>query len=73
MVELLQAGGSHPWYEGWLVVYLEHVVAVLEIAAFGHVIIGSLRLVGFNVFRNTYKPLLSESVVEFFNRLYFYT
>jgi hypothetical protein len=72
MVELLQAGGSHPWYQGWLVVYLEHVIAVLEIAVFGHWIIGSLRLVGFNVFRNTYKPLLSESVVDFFNRFDFY-
>lgn len=72
MVELLQAGGSHPWYEGWLVVYLEHVYAVLELAAFGHWIIGSLRLLGFNVFRNTYKPLLSESIVDFFNRFYYY-
>jgi hypothetical protein len=38
----------------------------------GHMIIGTLRLFGFNVFRNTYKPLLSESILEFWNRYYYY-
>jgi D-alanyl-lipoteichoic acid acyltransferase DltB (MBOAT superfamily) len=36
------------------------------------VIVGVLRLLGFNVFRNTYKPLLAESVVDFWNRYYYY-
>lgn len=72
MVELLQARGSHTWYQGWLVIYLELIQYTTTLAVFGHVVIGSLRLVGFNVFRNTYKPLLSESVVDFFNRYYFY-
>jgi hypothetical protein len=45
---------------------------VLLIAIFGHLIIGCLRLFGFNVFRNTYKPLLAESLVEYWNRFYYY-
>jgi hypothetical protein len=45
---------------------------VLFIAIFGHLIIGCLRLFGFNVFRNTYKPLLAESLVEYWNRFYYY-
>jgi hypothetical protein len=72
LTELLQAGGGHAWYQGWLVIYLELIHATLTLAAFGHVVVGSLRLVGFNVFRNTYKPLLSESLVDFWNRYYFY-
>ena len=44
----------------------------LEIAAQGHVVVGVLRLLGFHVPRNTDKPLLSRSVVEFWNRYYFY-
>jgi D-alanyl-lipoteichoic acid acyltransferase DltB (MBOAT superfamily) len=36
------------------------------------VIVGYLRLCGFNVFRNTYKPLLAETIVEFWNRYYYY-
>jgi len=56
----------------WLSLFLALVVQVLGIAISGHAIIGVLRLLGFNVFRNTYKPLLAESIVEFWNRFYYY-
>lgn len=56
----------------WLALYLELVWAVLSVAVTGHLIIGWLRLFGFYVFRNTYKPLLSESIIEFWNRYYYY-
>ena len=56
----------------WSVLYLELFHDVLRLAAKGHLIIGVLRLFGFNVFRNTYKPLLAETVVEFWNRFYYY-
>ena len=56
----------------WVSVYLELIRITLVLAIAGHVIIGCLRLVGFNVFRNTYKPLLAESVVDFWGRYYFY-
>jgi hypothetical protein len=72
LVELLQAGVGPTWYQGWAVLYLELIRATLALAALGHVIIGSLRLLGFNVFRNTYKPLLAESILEFWNRYYYY-
>jgi D-alanyl-lipoteichoic acid acyltransferase DltB (MBOAT superfamily) len=57
---------------GWLGIYLELVRATTRLAVFGHVIVGSLRLLGFNVFRNTYKPLFATSIVEFWNRFYYY-
>ena len=72
LAELLRAEVSSAWYQGWGVIYLELVRATLVLAAMGHVIVGSLRLLGFNVLRNTYKPLLAESIVEFWNRYYFY-
>jgi len=56
----------------WLSLYLELIWECLFIAAKGHVWIGILRLFGFNVFRNTYKPLLAESVVDFWSRYYYY-
>ena len=55
-----------------LSLYLELVWETLDIAARGHVWIGALRLLGFNVFRNTYKPLLATSIVDFWNRYYYY-
>jgi hypothetical protein len=56
----------------WLAIYCDLVWSVLRIAAKGHVYVAVLRLLGFNVFRNTYKPLLAPSVVEFWNRYYYY-
>jgi hypothetical protein len=56
----------------WISLLLALILNVLGLAIFGHLIIGALRLFGFNVFRNTYKPLLAESIVEFWNRYYYY-
>jgi hypothetical protein len=70
--EILQTGTQPTWYLGWITIYLELIRATLSIAAFSHVVVGCLRLLGFNVFRNTYKPLLAESIVEFWNRYYYY-
>lgn len=56
----------------WLSLYLELVLETVDIAARGHRWVGILRLFGFNVFRNTYKPLLATSVVDFWNRYYYY-
>jgi len=56
----------------WASVYCQLFEDVLRLAIKGHLIVGMLRLWGFNVFRNTYKPLLAESVVEFWNRYFYY-
>ncbi len=56
----------------WLSMFLELFDVTLGFAAWGHMVIGALRLFGFNVFRNTYKPLLAESLVEFWRRFYYY-
>jgi len=56
----------------WAALYLDLIRNVLSLAVLGHIIVGWLRFFGFNVFRNTYKPLLAESVVEFWNRYYYY-
>jgi hypothetical protein len=69
---LLPAGRHPAWAAAWAAVYGELVWEVLKLAARGHGIVGILRLFGFNVFRNTYRPLLATSVVEFWNRYYYY-
>lgn len=56
----------------WASVLVELVDRTLAIAIQGHLFIGALRLFGFNVFRNTYKPLTAESILEFWNRFYHY-
>ncbi|MGZ8453586.1 MAG: hypothetical protein ACXWZE_15995 [Candidatus Binatia bacterium] len=61
-----------PLVQIWLSLYLELVWETLSLAAKGHVWVGVIRLFGFNIFRNTYKPLLAQTVVEFWNRYYYY-
>lgn len=70
--ELVPQGGKASRFQSWLSIYCELIWQVLRIARNGHGVIGILRLFGFNVFRNTYKPLLAESVHEFWNRYYYY-
>jgi len=72
LAELVRHPGDVPLLAAWASLYLDLVWVTLRLATKGHRIIGYLRLCGFNVFRNTYKPLLAESVVEFWNRYYYY-
>lgn len=69
---LVGMGSAAPVALSWAAVYFELINEVLGHAIGGHKIIGIARLFGFHVFRNTYKPLLSKSVVEFWNRFYYY-
>ena len=69
---LIPAGAGAPWLAAWAAVYAGLVWEVLKLAVRGHEIIGVLRLFGFNIFRNTYKPLLAPSLVEFWNRYHYY-
>ena len=61
-----------PLAQAWLSLYLELIWETLSLAAKGHVWVGVIRLFGFNIFRNTYKPLLAQTIVEFWNRYYYY-
>ncbi len=70
--ELLANGHSPTILSRWVSLYLELIRITLELAIFGHIIVACLRVLGFNVFRNTYKPLLATSIVEFWNRFYYY-
>jgi hypothetical protein len=62
----------YPIWLFWAAIYVDLLRNVLSMAMHGHIIVGWLRLFGFDVFRNTYKPLLAETVVDFWNRYYYY-
>ncbi len=70
--DMLQPGAGVPRLSAWLSIYANLITDVLRLAVKGHLIVGFLRLYGFNVFRNTYKPLLAETIVEFWGRYYYY-
>lgn len=70
--QILAGQAAFPLAQVWLSLYMELLWETLSLAAKGHVWVGVIRLFGFNIFRNTYKPLLAQTVVEFWNRYYYY-
>jgi hypothetical protein len=56
----------------WSSLLLELIPATLGIAITGHAIVGTLRMFGFDAPPNTYRPLVAQRVLDFWNRYYFY-
>lgn len=61
-----------PWYMGWASLIAEFLRRMIEFSIFGHRIIAACRMAGFRALRNTYRPLSSRSLAEFWNRFYYY-
>jgi hypothetical protein len=61
-----------PWFMCWASLILHFFENIMEIAILGHRIIACCRMAGFDALRNTYRPLSSRTVAEFFNRYYYY-
>src|SRR5271166_1331047 len=63
---------SFHWYMGWASLISEFLERMIEFSIFGHRIIAVCRMAGFLALRNTYRPLASRSLAEFWNRYYYY-
>ncbi len=61
-----------PVHVAWASVIAHFAGAMLELTVSGHIIIACCRMAGFNVLRNTYRPLEARTVAEFWNRYYYY-
>jgi hypothetical protein len=60
------------WYMGWASLVAEFLETMIQFSIFGHRIIAVCRMAGFLALRNTYSPLSSRSIAEFWNRYYYY-
>ncbi len=65
-------GTPAPWHMRWAAQILAYFELIFSISIMGHRIIACARVAGFNALRNTYRPLSSTSLIEFFNRFYYY-
>jgi len=66
------AGHPFPWYWNCLSLVAVFFSNLLQASIWGHQIVACLRMAGFRALRNTYRPLESRSLAEFWNRFYFY-
>jgi len=62
----------YPWFVCWASLVAAFVEALLSLSVMGHGIIAGCRVAGFAALRNTYRPLESRTIAEFWNRYYFY-
>jgi hypothetical protein len=60
------------WQLSWASIIIYYFYKLISISVWGHQIIACCRMAGFDAMRNTYRPLSSTSVAEYFNRYYFY-
>lgn len=63
---------SYPWHTNWLALVANFFDRLLWFSVWGHTIIACCRMSGYNALRNTYKPLQSTSIADFWNRFYYY-
>ena len=63
---------ADPWYVCWASVLSEFFEEIITISIWGHRFIACCRMAGFNALRNTYRPLSSRTIADFWNRYYFY-
>ena len=66
------AGSSYPRYLCWVSLVGYFVEDVLTMAVWSGAIVACARMAGFRLLRNTYRPLESRTLAEFWNRYYFY-
>jgi hypothetical protein len=65
-------GTPASWHLCWECQILAFFESILTLSIFGHRIIASCRMAGYNALRNTYRPLSATTLIEFFNRFYYY-
>lgn len=66
------SGRPLPLYQSWLSLAANFMSSLLDLSIWGHIIISTCRMAGFAALRNTYRPLESRSIAEFWNRYYYY-
>jgi hypothetical protein len=59
-------------YMGWASLISEFLETMLALTIVGHTVIAVCRMAGFLALRNTYRPLSSRTLAEFWNRYYYY-
>jgi hypothetical protein len=67
-----RSGEPYYWYINWAVVLVDFIKAMLTLSIWGHIIIATCRMAGFKALRNTWSPLQSKTIAEFWNRYYYY-
>lgn len=62
----------YPCYLCWASLFAGFVDSMVSMAVWGNTVVAGCRLAGFKLLRNTWRPLESRTVVDLWNRYYYY-
>ncbi|MGC2079960.1 MAG: hypothetical protein WA728_28875 [Xanthobacteraceae bacterium] len=65
------AGAPYPWYVGWGSLVVSFVENLFGMVMFGGPFIAVARMAGFRLLRNTYRPLESRTIADFWTAIIF--
>ncbi len=71
-LDAMQAGRPYAVPVRWLALILFFLLRVAGLTVWGAKVIAVARMAGFNAFRNTYRPFEALTIMEFYNRIYYY-
>jgi hypothetical protein len=71
-LQAFQSGTPLAWGRNWLSWPDDLLLDLLSISIWGHGLIATCRMAGFRALRNTYAPLSSRTIAEYWNRYYYY-
>ncbi|HLJ17741.1 MAG TPA: hypothetical protein VKV15_24810 [Bryobacteraceae bacterium] len=71
-IDLTAMGVRLPVHVAWGSLVAHFIEALLAISISGHIAVACCRMSGFNILRNTYRPLQSQTIADFWNRYYYY-
>ncbi len=66
------SGNPLPWYMNWAILVVYFLLLLLFVSVSTHTVVAVIRMCGFNALRNTYRPLASKTIAEFWNRYFYY-
>jgi hypothetical protein len=71
-IDQTAAGTPVALHMRWIAVLAQFMDGLLGMSISGNLVVACVRMSGFNILRNTYRPLNSPTIAEFWNRFYFY-
>lgn len=67
-----EQGAVYPWYVAWGSLFVSAIFITMFVTVVGHTFVATCRMCGYRALRNTYKPFYSTTLIEFWNRYFYY-